>query len=77
MKKLLLLSVAFVFYSQVFGQRTVEMRNLWAQPRVHVLFQGYTISYTIKDINKAIGIMAQMGDSTYGVTSKLDTGKDY
>jgi len=53
------------------------MCNLWAQPRVHVLFQGYTISYTIKDINKAIGIMAQMGDSTYGVTSKLDTGKDY
>lgn len=67
----------FLFSFPAFAQRPVQMRNLWAKPRVHVLFQGYTISYTVKDINKALALLVGTGVSAYGNTSKLDTGKDY
>jgi hypothetical protein len=44
---------------------------------VHVLFGGYTVSFTIRDINRALQLMAEAGDSTYGTTSGLDTTKQY
>jgi hypothetical protein len=76
-KRLLFFFISFLLVNSAFAQRTVEMKNLWSRPQVHVLFQGYTISFTIKDINKALKLLEEMGDSTYGLSSKLDTAKDY
>lgn len=59
------------------AQRTVQLQNLWAEPQVHVSFQGYIISFTIRDINRALELLAETGDSTYGVRSRLDTAKQY
>jgi len=61
----------------VLAQHTIKMRHLWIRPQVHVHFNHYTVSFTIKDINKAIKVMNDTGDSTYGVTSGLDTLMDY
>ncbi len=44
---------------------------------MHVLFEGYTVSFTIKDINKALELLSETGDTTYGATSSLDTAKDH
>jgi hypothetical protein len=53
------------------------MKNLWTKPQVHVLFEGYTISFTIKDIDRALTLLAETGDSSFGVVSGLDTNKDH
>jgi hypothetical protein len=60
-----------------FAQRAVQMKTLWDRPQVHVLFQGYTLSFSIKDINKALQLLSETGDIAYGAASKLDTAKDY
>jgi hypothetical protein len=59
------------------AQETVRLRNLWHKPEVHVLFNGYTISLTIRDINRAMSLMSAKDQSTYGSTSGLDTMGDY
>lgn len=71
-----LLTVFFLSYSS-FAQRAIPMRNIWTRPQVHVLFEGYTISFTIKDINRALVLLAETGDTTFGRISGLDTAKDY
>jgi hypothetical protein len=76
MKRILLL--ALLFLSLTAGaQRTVTMNTLWDDPQVHVLFKGYTISYRIKDIDKALLLLAETGDSTFGLQSRLDTNGRY
>jgi hypothetical protein len=59
------------------AQRTMRLRNLWTKPQVHVLFEGYTVSFTIKDINKALELLSETGDTTFGTTSRLDTAKEH
>ena len=59
------------------AQRTIALRNLWCQPQVHVQSGSYTISFSIKDINRALELLAETGDSTFGTTSGLDTAKAY
>ena len=77
MKRISLLFVAFIVSFSVDAQHTVQMKNLWAEPQVHVLFDGYTVSFTIKDINRALVLLAETGDSTYGTSSGLDAAKQY
>lgn len=45
-------------------------------PRIHVQFQGYTLSFTIKDIDKSLSLLAESGDSLYAITSGLDSAVD-
>ncbi len=59
------------------AQQTIQLHNLWAKPQVHVLFNGYIISFKIKDINRALELLAETGDTTYGRTSGLDTAREY
>ena len=77
MKSMSLLLFAFILSASAFGQRTIQLRNLWIRPQVHVLFQGYSISFTIKDIDKALQLLAETGDATYGTSCGLDTAGDY
>ncbi len=77
MKRFIILITALILPFYSFSQHTVQLQNLWAEPQVHVLFQGYTISFTIRDINRALELLAETGDSTYGTASKLDTAKQY
>jgi hypothetical protein len=77
MKRIVLFFAAFLLSCSVFAQRTIQMRNIWTRPQVHVLFEGYTLSFTIKDINSAMTLLAETGDSSFGINSGLDTVKDY
>jgi len=77
MKSISLLFLAFVVSYSSFAQRTINMSNLWSRPQVHVLFRGYKISFTIKDIDKALSLLAETGDSSFGTTCGLDTGKNF
>jgi len=77
MKRILLLLFAFIISMQLFAQRTIQMHTLWTRPQVHILFNGYTISFTIKDINKALALLCETGDTTFGNTSGLDTAIDH
>ena len=77
MKSISLLLFAFILSTTAFAQRTIQLRNLWIRPQVHVLFQGYSISFTIKDIDKALQLLAETGDTTYGTSCGLDTAGDY
>jgi hypothetical protein len=71
---LLLFSICFLNAS---AQRTVKLRNLWSRPQVHVVFHGYTLSFTLKDIDKTLALLTETGDSLYGTTSGLDTAGNY
>ena len=77
MKSVSLLLFALIISGTTQAQRTIQLRNLWTRPQVHVLFQGYSISFTIKDIDKALQLLAETGDTTYGTTCGLDTSGDY
>ena len=77
MKSKVLLLFAFILYGHAYAQRTIDMRNLWTRPQVHVLFQGYVLSFTIKDIDKALDLLYDTGDTTLGRSCGLDTGGNY
>ena len=77
MKYAFLLTLSLAMSAVLFAQRTVKLHNLWAKPQVHVLFEGYTLSFKIKDINRTIEILNEIGDTTYGSTSGLDTLRHY
>jgi hypothetical protein len=77
MKCIGLLLTGFILPIALFAQRTVQLRNLWARPQVHVLFGDYTVSFTIKDINKALTLLSQTGDHTFATSCNLDTGGNY
>ena len=77
MKFLSLFLSAFTLSFSSFAQHPIQMSNLWMKPQVHVLFNGYTVSFTIKDINKALALLAETGDTIYGTTSGLDTAGNY
>jgi hypothetical protein len=73
MKSALFFLAACFFSDIAFAQHTVHLRTLWEKPQVHVLFEGYTLSFSIKDIDKALLLLAESGDTTFGVSSRLDT----
>ena len=77
MKRILLFFTVLLISHSLLAQRTIQMRNIWTKPQVHVLFEGYTLSFTIKDINKAVALLAGCGDTSFGFTSGLDTAKEY
>jgi hypothetical protein len=76
-KNILLILLIFTCSCPAFAQREVLIKNLWARPQVHVLFEGYSVSFTIKDINKALSLLAGTGDTTYGTVCALDTSGNY
>lgn len=59
------------------AQHPIPMHNLWARPQVHVVFGEYKVSFTIKDINKALMLLRQTSDSLQVTECGLDTAKDY
>ena len=73
--KLLLLLLVFAYSAQ--AQRTIILRNMWTVPKVKVLFQGYTLLFSVKDIDKTLGFLAETGDTVYGTSSYLDTAQYY
>ena len=78
MKSIVLLLATFFLSVSAFAQHTVKIRNLWAKPQVHIYFEQYTVSFTIKDINRALVLLAETGDSTtYGLNAHLDEHKEY
>lgn len=77
MKYALLLTLSLAISVVLSAQRTIKLHNLWVKPQVHVLFEGYTLSFTIKDINRTIEILNEIGDTTFGTTSGLDTLRHY
>ena len=76
-KKLLLFLLVSISCFPALAQKTVEMKNLWARPQVHVMFEGYSVSFTIRDINRALELMRETGDSTFGSDCKLDTAGNF
>ena len=77
MKGILFFLSVFFIVTQAHAQHNVRIRNLWARAQVHVIFGGYKVSFTIHDINKALGMLRESGDSTYNAVCGLDTSGDY
>src|SRR5579872_6187925 len=77
MKRLWFFFATFILALSAYAQKDIQIRNLWAEPEVHVLFNEYKISFTIRDINRALELLAENGITTYGNTSGLDTTKQY
>ena len=77
MKRITLFWLVFILSYPVLAQHTIQMRQLWTRPQVHILFEGYTVSYTIKDIDKALKLLAETGDTTFGTSCRLDTAGDF
>ncbi len=77
MKGIVLFVFVFILSIPAFGQRTIPMRNIWTRPQVYVMFQGYTVAFTIKDIDKALQLLYDTGDTTFGTSCGLDTTGTY
>ena len=59
------------------AQQPIPIRNLWARPQVHVVFGEYTVSFTIRDINKALQLLRDNGQVFATPYCGLDTSKNY
>ena len=77
MKHLLSLVIAICLTCAADAQSTVKLHNLWARPQVHVKFADYTLSFKIKDIERSLQILDEIGDRTWGLRSDLDTARQY
>lgn len=77
MRFTLLILLVLILNSSCFGQQTIKLCNLWAKPQVHVKFGEYLLSFKIKDVDKALFLMATTGDSSYGLSSHLDESQEY
>ncbi len=77
MNRLPLLFAVLILSFSSFAQKTIQVRNIWAEPQIHVLFQGYTVSFSIKDINRTLELLSERGIIAYGKTSLLDTLQQY
>ena len=60
-----------------FAQKTIALKNLWTRPQMHVSFNGYTISFAIRDINRALELLNETGEYMYGTKCTLDTSGNY
>lgn len=77
MKRLTFFLLAIILPCVTYAQRTVALHNLWTRPQVHVFFEGYRVSFAIRDINRALEMLRENGDSTNVARCNLDTSKDY
>jgi hypothetical protein len=77
MKCLFILLLALLPTGITVAQQTIAIRNLWTRPQVHVQFNGYTLSFSVKDIDKTLGLLRAMGDSSHYAHCGLDTAKNY
>lgn len=77
MKKLLFFLFLFLLPGFTPAQHPQKMRNLWTTPQVHVFFGEYKVSFAIRDINKALALLRQNGDSTHTAICGLDTAINY
>lgn len=77
MRKLLLLFTAIFLTLSSSGQHKVALRNLWAKAEVHIVYNGYKLAFTIRDINKTLTLLREAGDITVPATCELDSGRDY
>lgn len=68
-----------VFFSSgvCFAQKEIKIRNLWIRPQVHVKFNEYTLSFSIRDINRALELLNEMDVYDYGTHIDLDTTGNY
>ncbi|NDC39957.1 MAG: hypothetical protein EBZ77_00130 [Chitinophagia bacterium] len=76
MRSLILLLLLLCTSSAV-AQRIVTTRNLWVRPEVHITFNGYTLSFALKDINKTLKLLESDGTPYTDAQLKLDTGQQY
>jgi hypothetical protein len=77
MLKIFLPAIFLLLSINTYAQRTVKLNKLWEKPQVYVAFEGYTLSFKIKDINRALVLLAEAGDSSYGLHSGLDSAGRY
>lgn len=77
MKQILLLVLMVAGTLWANAQRVVKMRTMWDRPQVCVIFGEYKLYFTIQHIDKALALMAEMGDSTFGRSCGLDTAGSY
>ncbi len=69
--------LALLLSGALYAQYPVKMRNLWTRPQVHVLFNGYRVSFAIRDINKTLALLRSAGDDSHPSYCALDTSKDF
>ncbi len=77
MKKAVLLVGLMLVAAHGFSQKTIPIRNLWTRAQVHILFKEYKLSFSVRDLDRAIELANGIGEFTYGVKSGLDTAKDH
>ncbi len=77
MKSYFIFLLALLLPISLCAQHPVAMRNLWARPQVHAIFNEYTLSFTIKDIDKSLALLRETGDNTHELTCGLDTAQNY
>lgn len=78
MKRIALILTMVFASAHTYAQHTVEIRNMWDEPtKVHVNFGEYTIAFSIADIKKALSLLAETGETSYGDGAFLDTTKSY
>ena len=75
--KIWLFFTAIMTANIALAQHAVTIRNLWMRPQVHVIFGEYNISFTIRDINKALRLLQETGDKFTTASCGLDSSKDY
>ncbi len=76
-KSSLVLLLALLQSCMLYAQHPVTMRNLWDRPQVHVIFNEYTLSFKIRDIDKTLGFLREIGDSSFDAKCGLDTSLNY
>ena len=69
--------LTIIFTTHLWAQKTIELKNLWARPQVHIKFNGYVLSFTIRDLNRALELLNETGDYSYGTKCNLDTSVNY
>ncbi|MBC7555323.1 MAG: hypothetical protein H7257_15235 [Taibaiella sp.] len=77
MKRIVIFLLALFISFSGAAQHPVKMHNLWARPEVHVVFNGYIVSFTIHDINKTLRLLREAGITTWPPDCALDTSLNY
>lgn len=75
--RIILLLCALIYLQPLYGQRLMPVKNIWTEPQVHIHTQGYIVSFAIRDIDRTLQMMRELGDSSLPATSNLDTSKQY
>ncbi len=78
LKQHCLIALLLLSTSQGVAQHSVHIRNLWMRPQVHIAFNGYVVSFTIRDIDKTLLLLGKLnGDTTLAQSCGLDTAGSY